>query len=571
MIVFLLGYRKGEVAVKNKIITNTLIFIFIILFVNLFKTIFGPGNVLIGVTIITMALVLMEVDLTITPVGNFFKILFLNLFSLIFSVLSIQNVWIGIILNFIGLFTIGYLLSGNLKKSMVIPFGLQYFFMIFYPVEGSDLINRFLALIAGTIFIMIIQFIVNKDKIIKTGTKVINNISNNILIKIIAIQKNESFGKENFAISESINYLKRVIYDKRVDNYYLTKDGILTTDILWALERINLLLDNISELENRSDYSDLLNDVYSEVEIIKDRNLSLEDIDKIKSHINNQKVRYEYVNEFVDIMTILYKKVESIDIIDNKEKNNIRKECEVPHHFHKRFVHKSNLKIDSAKVRYAIRLAIVGSITVFIAKLFNLSEGRWMCFTIFSLIQPYSEVSNSRVKDRVIATIIGGIIVLISFSVIRNQTARSAIILLAGYSDSFSRNYREKMICVTVSAVASAAMAGGTIDLVVKRILFVMIGASLTVIANKFIFPYKIDDMKKYLIETYNSLIKQMKYDIKETHNDYSVRNLYLITGFIDDKMKLSMELAKEEKNSFIVKNRIRVSDIYKSLVNIKN
>ncbi|MBS5951167.1 MAG: FUSC family protein [Clostridium sp.] len=556
---------------KNKIINNTLIFIFIILFVNLFKIIFGPGNVLIGVTIITMALVLMEVDLTIMPVDNFFKILFLNLFSLVFSVLSIQNVWIGIILNFIGLFIIVYFLSGNLKKSMVIPFGLQYFFMIFYPVEGKDLINRFLALIAGTIFIMITQFIVNKDKVIKTGSKVINNISNNILSKIIAIQKNESFGKDNFAITESINYLKRVIYDKRVDNYYLTKDGILTTDILWALERINLLLDNISKLENKSDYIDLLNDVYSEVKIIKDRNFNLEDIDKIKSHINNEKVRGEYVNEFVDIITILYKKVESIDIIDNKEKNNTRKECEIPHHFHNIFVHKNNLKIDSAKVRYAIRLAIVGSFTVFVAKLFNLSEGRWMCFTIFSLIQPYSEVSNSRVNDRVIATIIGGIIVLISFSVIRNQTARSAIILLAGYSDSFSRNYREKMICVTVSAVASAAMAGGTIELVVKRILFVLIGASLTLLANKFIFPYKIDDMKKYLIETYNSLIKQMKYDIKEDHNDYSVRNLYLITGFIDDKMKLSLELAEEEKNNFIINNRIRANDIYKSLVEIKN
>ena len=33
-----------------------------------------------------MALVLMEVDLTIMPVDNFFKILFLNLFSLVFSV-----------------------------------------------------------------------------------------------------------------------------------------------------------------------------------------------------------------------------------------------------------------------------------------------------------------------------------------------------------------------------------------------------------------------------------------------------------------------------------------------------
>lgn len=29
--------------------------------------------------------------------------------------------------------------------------------MIFYPVEGRELINRFLALIVGTIFIMIIQ------------------------------------------------------------------------------------------------------------------------------------------------------------------------------------------------------------------------------------------------------------------------------------------------------------------------------------------------------------------------------------------------------------------------------
>ena len=73
------------------------------------------------------------------------------------------------------------------------------------------------------------------------------------------------------------------------------------------------------------------------------------------------------------------------------------------------------------------------------------------------------------------------------------------------------------MICVTVSAVASAAMAGGTIDLVFKRILLVLIGASLTLLANKFIFPYKIDDMKKYLIETYSSLIKQMKYNIKKT------------------------------------------------------
>ena len=121
---------------KGKIIINTIIFIFIIVFVKMFQSIFGVGNSLIGVTIITTALTLMEKDLTVAPFKNFFKILGVNLFSLVFSVLAIQNVWLGIIFNFIALFAIGYFFSGNLKKSIVVPFGLQYFFMLFYPAEG---------------------------------------------------------------------------------------------------------------------------------------------------------------------------------------------------------------------------------------------------------------------------------------------------------------------------------------------------------------------------------------------------------------------------------------------------
>ena len=141
---------------KNKIITNTIIFIFIISFVNIFQLLFGAGNSLVGVTIITTALTLMEKDLTVAPLKNFFKILGINLFSLIFSVLAIQNIWFGIILNFIALFVIGYFFCGNLKKSIVVPFGLQYFFMLFYPAEGTVLFNRFVGLVFGSIFIMLI-------------------------------------------------------------------------------------------------------------------------------------------------------------------------------------------------------------------------------------------------------------------------------------------------------------------------------------------------------------------------------------------------------------------------------
>ncbi|WP_288222050.1 FUSC family protein [uncultured Clostridium sp.] len=558
---------------KNKIITNTIIFIFIIAFVNIFQSLFGAGNSLVGVTIITTGLTLMERDLTIAPLKNFFKILGINLFSLVFSVLAIQNVWLGIIFNFIALFTIGYFFSGNLKKSIVVPFGLQYFFMLFYPAEGEVLFNRFIALIFGSIFIMLIQFVVNKDKLFKTGTKLIDKISNSILEKIKLIQDNKSFEKENIEILESINYLKRVIYDKRVDDYYLTSDGIIITDIIWVLERINMLLDGINIEKNKSNYKDLLNDIYNEVKNIKDRNLELKDIENIKLYLNREDLNKDYINETIDLINILYREVENISVLSEKEKKSIKKEYHIPYHFHNIAIHKRNFNIDSAKVRYAIRLGVIGAFTAFIAKFFNLSEGRWMCFTIFSLIQPYVEVSNERVKDRVIGTFIGGVIVLIAFGAIHNQTARAAIILLAGYLDPFSKNYKQKMVCVTVSAVASAAIIGGTVELVFERIIFVIIGATLTLFANKYIFPYKIKDMKQYLSEVYNSLISQMKEDIKEKHNDYSIRNLYLITGFIEEKMKLPLSIDKDNReiNRFLKENKFEVSNIYKSFVTIKN
>jgi len=558
--------------VKSKIISNTIIFIFIVAFVNVFKSFFGEGNTLMGVTIITTALVLMEKDLTIAPFKNFLKIFATNIFSLIFSVLAVQNIWLGIILNFIALFIIGYLFSYNLKKSVVVPFGLQYFFMLFFPAEGSVLYSRFWALVFGAIFIMIIQFIVNADKVFKVGTKAVNDISDNVLAKIRKIQSDENFEKESVSIIESINSLKRVIFDKRVDDYYLSKDGIILTDILWTLERINLLLDEISSLKNKDNYNELLDDVYNEVMVIKDRDFNSNNIHILKNNTYNEKVDKKYINEFIELINYLLKEVSEINILTKKEKNNVKVDYEIPHHFHNIVVNKRNFNINSAKFRYAIRLGIVGTFTVFIAKVFNLPEGRWMCFTIFSLIQPYSEFSKSRSKDRVIATLIGGIIVILAFTIIRNNTARAAVILMAGYLDPFTTSYRGKMICVTVSAVASASLVGGTLRMVLTRIGFVLIGAIITLIANKYILPYKIKDLKNYLVETYDSLINQMKVDISKEHKDYSVRNLYLITGFIEDKIKLLVNSSNiDTANKYLKEKRLLVNSLYKNFLLYKS
>ncbi|EPY2301235.1 MULTISPECIES: hypothetical protein [Clostridium] len=52
---------------KKLLVSKTALFVFIILFIVAFQKIFGIENTLIGVTVITAALMLLERDFTLSP------------------------------------------------------------------------------------------------------------------------------------------------------------------------------------------------------------------------------------------------------------------------------------------------------------------------------------------------------------------------------------------------------------------------------------------------------------------------------------------------------------------------
>ena len=152
---------------KKKVISNTIIFLVILLFVKGFEVIFGSNNSLVGVTIIISILVLMQEDLTKNLSSNLIKLLFMNLISGVFSNIATNNMYLGLVLNFSILLLIGYSLTSKLNKVMVVPFGLQYLFMLYTPVEGSDFIKRLVGLATGAILIMLVQLVIYRVKIIR--------------------------------------------------------------------------------------------------------------------------------------------------------------------------------------------------------------------------------------------------------------------------------------------------------------------------------------------------------------------------------------------------------------------
>lgn len=342
---------------KKKFISNTIMFLVILLFIKGFEIIFGSNNSLVGVTIIISILVLMQDDLTKNLSSNLIKLLFMNLISGVFSTIASHNMYLGLILNFSILLLIGYSLTPKLNKVMVVPFGLQYLFMLYTPVTGSDFIKRLIGLATGAILIMLVQLVIYR-------------------------------GNKNNKVEDS----------------------------------------------------------------------------SVKNTINNKS---KFFNE-------------------NKKENEYIK-----------LFNKFN--IHHVRGAYAIRIALITTIAVFIVDFFNLAQGRWIVYTIFSLTELYSEHCRVRSKQRLQGTVIGIIIIMLLFVVIKDNDIRVLIVLLGGYLDTYTTNYRDKIICVTMSVVASVSLTNGTITTAIERVGYIGIGIILAILADKIIFNKKLEGEDKLI------------------------------------------------------------------------
>ena len=323
--------------VKKNIISKTILFIGIITFIVIFKSIFGEKNVPVGVCTVIALLMLLGKDLTQKPIKNFLILLGLNLGIGLGSYISANNIWLGIFIDFFTLSLIGYYFSYAMTKGLILPYGLQYLFLLNGPVQGEVFVKRIWALVAGAAIIMISQFIVNA-------------------------KKSNTFKKENSIIGFN---------------------------------------------ESKSD------SVYREVNIFGKK-----------------------------------------------------------------------IKVHTIRASYAIRVGILTALTSFITQYFNLAEGKWMVYTIFALTELYSENCKVRAWKRLQGTVIGSIILLVVFMFIKDNALRGLVMLVAGYLNSFAEDYRDMMVLVTISAVAPLAMSSGSIYAVANRIMYVIIGIILALIAN---------------------------------------------------------------------------------------
>ena len=552
---------------KQFIISQTILYVFIMAFVITFKIIFGDKNILVGVMGITAILMLTQINLTVSPGKNLVKLLIINLGIGIFTYLANLNIWAAIPINFIGIFIIAYTFYYNLKSPVYLPFTLQYMFLLATPITAAELPMRLLSLLVAPIGIMLIQFVVNKNKTTKVGNKLIGGICDNLIKKI---NNDENKVEINEAIKKNANDFRKIIYDNRKDNFYVTEEGRIKLNIVIILEKLSNLLDESTNNKQ------LLNDLIVCLQELK-YSLGKEDnlkniTDNISKILNNYK--RDNINDLVSLRIL--NTINMLDIslgelksLGKENYNTIKANKSIPEQYKMINVHKKEFYTKSVKFSYAIRVSLGITISAFIADYFKFPEGRWIYFTAFAIIIPIYELSKKKLRDRIFATLVGGAIIVIVFTLFKNMLIRMLVIMAAGYLRSYTSTYRYGTIYTTICAIGAAAMTGGAVVLTIDRIVFVIFGTIIAIIINRFVLPVRMKDANKELLGTYRGVLYKMLNEVYEgainkNNNTHEMDTLLLVTTMIEERLVANNgNSIIEENSSYFDKLRVLIIDIY--------
>lgn len=552
---------------KQFIISQTILYVFIMAFVITFKIIFGDKNILVGVMGITAILMLTQINLTVSPGKNLVKLLIINLGIGIFTYLANLNIWAAIPINFIGIFIIAYTFYYNLKSPVYLPFTLQYMFLLATPITAAELPMRLLSLLVAPIGIMLIQFVVNKNKTTKVGNKLIGGICDNLIKKI---NNDENKVEINEAIKKNANDFRKIIYDNRKDNFYVTEEGRIKLNIVIILEKLSNLLDESTNNKQ------LLNDLIVCLQELK-YSLGKEDnlkniADNISKILNNYK--RDNINDLVSLRIL--NTINMLDIslgelksLGKENYNTIKANKSIPEQYKMINIHKKEFYTKSVKFSYAIRVSLGITISAFIADYFKFPEGRWIYFTAFAIIIPIYELSKKKLRDRIFATLVGGAIIVIVFTLFKNMLIRMLVIMAAGYLRSYTSTYRYGTIYTTICAIGAAAMTGGAVVLTIDRIVFVIFGTIIAIIINRFVLPVRMKDANKELLGTYRGVLYKMLNEVYEgainkNNNTHEMDTLLLVTTMIEERLVANNgNSIIEENSSYFDKLRVLIIDIY--------
>lgn len=549
-----------EVSNLNKVLKKALpptIVSTLVLFINV--KFFGMRNVIIAPY---MALTFVRMSNYAIVEKNEFRPLFLHLFIGVFASLVSRGVWSEAFINFFGIIVLVYLLTDEYNPNSYFPYLMAFVFLQVFPIESSEMPKRILAIIVSYLIVYLALKIISPKGEISKIQCLINKGFHEVIsqIDLLILEKGEKVRENQFKLFNIIKELNRLVYLGNKHKYY---------QFIVAFQQISNIIDDLSRSsmikENKESYKNMKKLFIFIKDNLNDVRRCEENIDNF---INNSNFNNLNLKKYVDL--VMHYLLEAIKHM-NCKKFSLKKFLSFNNKKDREYFEvysKYNYKLNEFKLRFALRISILITLSFLVVRLFHLKKGYWLPMTIFLLEVPFYSDSKKRVWNRFRGTAIGTVVALILFSIFKTPLEHVIIIIIATFLKYTFKNYGIMSIYITCYALGISSMTMNEGAAGFYRLGYTGIAAILVLFANKFIFPNKnhseLNRMIRRLIELDNVMINKcldllngVKYDVKSEEIDIRriIYSSYLISGRLQMHNDSIDDMVCEDLKKFMVEN----------------
>ncbi|MGU9409736.1 FUSC family protein [Clostridium perfringens] len=544
-----------------------------VVLMGLYKTIFGVENTIIGLIIAMASYAFLRLDLTSYPIYKSMIFLILNLFLAISAYISAINPFVGLIINFLILFTVSFIYTTEFKNVISYIFLLLYVYMWEYSISLDELPRRLVAMGVGVFIIIGIHILFNRRNFKKNSNNIIIRSIRNIQKEICHIINESYREKENIYIDSELRKLLILIEGRNNNKFIENHKDDIYFNIVLILERINSIINKVGKINNKSkdviDYLNSLNHDLENITLFLERkvdciNEEKDDLNKDSTINNWTEKEYAFLGECTELIRLLEKNINNLYEYNRKKS---RKRIKVKFNLKELLIGNSSLKMKHLRVAYSLKLAIAVSLIMFIVDLFKIPQGRWIVTSVYVVIQPYEEETLTKAIKRFKGTIIGVIIYISIFTFFPHIIPLELLLLILMFLYFVQKDYEKKVVCTALMALSFGLSRSTVGYLAFYRFLFVIIGIVIALGINKLIFPQSIKNSIYDLKERYLELTNKLLYELKsilyeEKYNENTVK-LLLDCNLIESKLMENKLIAENlELKDLVDKQSIILSKI---------
>ncbi|HHD2751428.1 TPA: FUSC family protein [Clostridium perfringens] len=163
------------------------------------------------------------------------------------------------------------------------------------------------------------------------------------------------------------------------------------------------------------------------------------------------------------------------------------------------FKFKDSFYFGTIKFNFALRISLTLSIVLLLSSLFDFAKMSWLGITIMSIMQPYYEETLNKSKDRFKGNLLAIFLVTIILNLFQSQAVYIIVLTTSLYLTYAFKSYYKLSLFTAMSAICMASLSYEVNNLAFFRVFYLALGIIITFLANKFLFPYKLDNGIKEL------------------------------------------------------------------------